>query len=75
MEKDNLEKLQIIDISAVQRKGTYAIVGSSMLNGIDGKIILETAIKVRFFPGACIKDMYHYLIPNAEWSIDDTTVH
>ena len=68
-EKDqqNLEKRQIIDRSGVWRKGTCAIVGYSMLNGTDERRISKThPVKVRFFPGARIKDMYHYLLPILE---------
>ena len=69
-EKDNqqnLEKRQIIDRSGVWRKGTCAIVGDSMLNGIDERPISKThPVKVRFFPGARIKDMYRYLTPIEE---------
>ena len=66
-EKDNqqiLEKRQIIDRSGVWKKGTCAIAGDSMLNGIDERRISKThPVKVRFFPGARIKNMHHYLIP------------
>ena len=69
-EKDNqqiLEKRQIIDRSGAWRKGTCAIVGDSMLNGVDERRISKThPLKVRFFLGARIKDMYHYLIPILE---------
>ena len=68
--KDNqqiLEKRQMIDKSGVLRKGTCAIVSDSMLHGIDERPISKThPVKVRFFPGAHIKNMYHYLIPILE---------
>ena len=60
-EKDNqqnLEKRQIIDRSAVWEKETCAIVGDSVLNGINKRRISKThPVKVRFFRGARIKDM------------------
>ena len=60
-EKDNqqnLEKRQIIDRSAVWGKETCAIVGDSVLNGINKRRISKThPVKVRFFRGARIKDM------------------
>ena len=69
-EKDNqqiLEKRQIIDRSWVWKKGTCVIAGDSMLNGIDERRISKThPVKVRFFPGSRIRDMYHYLIPILE---------
>ena len=69
-EKDNqlnLEKQQIIDRPGVWRKETGAIFGDSLLNEIDERRILKThPVKVRFCPGACIKDMYHYSIPILE---------
>ena len=65
--KDNqqiLEKRQIIDRSGVWRKGTCATVGDPMLNGRDKRRVSKThPVKVRFFPGARIKDMHHYLTP------------
>ena len=64
-EKDNqqnLEKPQITDRSGVWRKGTCATVGDSMLNGTDQRRISKRhTVKVRFFPGARIKDMYHLI--------------
>ena len=69
-EKDNqlnLEKQQIIDRPGVWRKETGAIFGDSLLNEIDERRILKThPVKVRFCPGVCIKDMYHYSIPISE---------
>ena len=64
-EKDNqqnLEKPQITDRSGVWRKGTCTTVGDSMLNGTDQRRISKRhTVKVRFFPGARIKDMYHLI--------------
>ena len=58
-----MKKRQIVDRSGVWRKRTCAIVGDSMLNEIDERRISKTyPVKLRFFPGARIKDMYHYLI-------------
>ena len=78
-EKDNqqiLEKRQIIDRSWVWKKGTCAIAGDSMLNGIDERRISKThPVKVRFFPGARIKDIYHYLIPILEKKPEHLILH
>ena len=61
-EKDNqqnLEKRQIIDRSGVWRKREHV----QLLNESAERRISKThPVKVRFFPGARIKDMYHYLI-------------
>ena len=69
-EKDNqqiLKKRQMIGRSGTWRKGTCAIVSDSMLYGIDKRPISKThPVKVRFFPGARIKVMYHYLVPILE---------
>ena len=71
-----LEKRQIIDRSRVWRKGTCAIVGDSMLNGIDERRISKAhPVKVRFFLGARIMDMYHYLIPILEKEPEHLILH
>ena len=46
------------------RKGTIVILGDSTISGlIEKKMSRNRKIKVRYFPGAKIKDMYHYAIP------------
>ena len=46
------------------RKGTRVILGDSTISGlIEKKMSRNRKIKVRYFPGAKIKDMYHYAIP------------
>ena len=71
-----MEKRQIIDRSGVWRKGICAIVGDSMLNGIDERRISKThPVKVRFFLGSRIKDMYHYLIPILEKKPEHLILH
>ena len=74
--QQTLEKRQIIDRSRVWRKGTCAIVGDSMLNGIDERRISKAhPDKVRFFLGARIMDMYHYLIPILEKEPEHLILH
>ena len=47
-----------------------------MLNGRDKRRVSKThPVKVRFFPGARIKDMYHYLIPIFEEKPEHLIVH
>ena len=47
-----------------------------MLNGIDERRISKTRqVKVRFFPGPPIKDMYHYLIPVLEKRPEHLILH
>ena len=49
------------------RKGTTLIFGDSTLSGLsEKKMSRNRKIKVRYFPGAEIKDMYHYAIPLLE---------
>ena len=53
-------------------KGTYLIVGDSMLAGIDENE-LKTGkhnVKVRYFPGVCTDDMYHSMKPLL-WKLPD----
>ena len=46
------------------RKGTTLFWGDSTISGlIEKKMSTKSKIKVRYFPGAKIKDMYHYAIP------------
>ena len=46
------------------RKGTTLFWGDSAISGlIEKKMSTKSKIKVRYFPGAKIKDMYHYAIP------------
>ena len=71
-----MEKRQIVDRSGVWRKGTCAIVGDSVLNGIDERRISKThLVKVRFFLGARIKHMYHYIIPILEKKPEHLILH
>ena len=68
-DKEDIEDVNIVnktttDQAGTWKKGTCVIVGDSMLYGIDEKkISKKIPVKVRCFPGASIKDMYHYLIP------------
>lgn len=69
-EKDNQqnqEKSQFTDRSGVRVKRANAVVGDSMLNGINESRISKThLVKERFFWAALIKDMHYYLIPVLE---------
>ena len=42
---------------------TTLITGSSILSGVDENRLSNYRAKVRVFPGACVSDMYHYLMP------------
>ena len=44
-------------------KGTTLITGSSILSGITENRLKRHKAKVRAFPGACVDDMYDYLLP------------
>ena len=53
-----------ISDSEVWKKGTVLIVGDSVVSGVrESKMSLRRNIKVCFFPGARIQDMYYYLVP------------
>ena len=48
-------------------RGTTLILGDSTISGRkEKKMSTNRKIKVRYFPGAKIKDMYHYAIPLLE---------
>ena len=48
-------------------RGTTLILGDSTISGRkEKKMSRNRKIKVRYFPGAKIKDMYHYAIPLLE---------
>ena len=72
-----MEKQQIIDRSGEWRKRTCAIVGNSMLNGIDERRISKThPVKIRFlFPGVRIIYMYYYLMPILEKKPEHLTLN
>ena len=58
------------------RKGTTLILGDSTISGIiDKKMSRNRKIKVRYFPGAKIKDMYHYAIPLLEKKSENLILH
>ena len=46
------------------KPGTLLVVGDSMIAGLrEGKLSRNRKVKVRFFPGAKMKDFYYYLVP------------
>ena len=46
------------------KPGTSLIIGDSMIAGLrEGKLSRNRKVKVRFFPGAKMKDFYYYLVP------------
>ena len=58
------------------RKGTTLILGDSTISGlIEKKMSRNRKIKVRYFPGAKIKDMYHYVIPLLEKKPENIILH
>ena len=46
-------------------KGTYLIIGDSLLSGVE-ESRLGKEIKIRCHPGACLFDMYSYVVPLLE---------
>ena len=66
---NNLTKLGFPDITDVDdetvwKKGTTLITGDSILSGLrESKMSKRRLIKVRYFPGARIRDMFFYLVP------------
>ena len=58
------------------RKGTTLILGDSTISGlIEKKMSRNRKIKVRYFPGAKIKDKYHYEIPLLEKNPENIILH
>ena len=52
------------------------IVGNSVLSGLrESKMSFRRNIKVRFFPGARIQDMYYYLVPLLRKRPDKIILH
>ena len=50
--------------SKVWKKGTVLIVGDSVVSSLwKRKMSFRRNIKVHFFPGARIQDIYYYLVP------------
>ena len=50
--------------------------GVSAISGlIEKKMSRNRKIKVRYFPGAKIKDMYHYAIPSVENNPENINLH
>ena len=65
-----------ISDSEVWKKGTVLIVGDSIVSGLrENKMSFRRNIKVRFFPGARIQDMYYYLIPLLRKRSDKIILH
>ena len=49
-----------ISDSKIWKKGTVLIVGNSVASGLrESKMLFKKNIKVRFFPGARIQDIYY----------------
>ena len=76
------ENINYVDNSTVQKnneewkKGFTLIFGDSAISGlIEKKISRNRKIKVRYFPGAKIKDMYHYVIPLVEKKPENIILH
>ena len=76
------ENINYVDNSTVQKnneewkKGFTLNFGDSAISGlIEKKISRNRKIKVRYFPGAKIKDMYHYAIPLVEKKPENIILH
>ena len=76
------ENINNTDNSTVQenneewRKSTTLILRDSAISGlIEKKMSRNRKIKVRYFPGAKIKDMYHYAIPLLEKKSENLILH
>ena len=65
-----------ISDSEVWKKGTVLIVGDSVVSGLrESKMSFRRNIKIRFFPGARIQDMYYYLVPLLRKRPDKIILH
>ena len=73
VESTSTENINNADNNSLQqnneewRKGTTLILGDSIMSGlIEKEMFRNRKIKTRYFPGAKIKDMYHYANPLLE---------
>ena len=58
------------------KNGTTLIMGDSTVSCLmENKMSRNRKVKIRFFPGAKIKDMFHYAIPLLEKKPDDVVLH
>ena len=58
------------------KPGTSLIVGDSMVTGLrEGKLSRNRKVKVRFFPGAKLKDFYYYLVLLLKKKPDNIILH
>ena len=58
------------------KNGTTLIMGDSTVSGLmEKKMSRNRKVKIRFFPGAKIKDMFHYAIPLLEKKPDYVILH
>ena len=58
------------------KNGTTLIMGDSTVSGLtEKKMSRNRKVKIRFFPGAKIKDMFHYAIPLLEKKPDYIILH
>ena len=65
-----------ISDSKVWKKGTVLIVGDSIVSGLrESKMSFRRNIKVRFFPGARMQDMYYYFVPLLRKRPDKIILH
>ena len=56
--------ITLISDYEVWKKGTVLIVRDSVVSGLrESKVSFRRNIKLRFFPGARIQDLYYYLVP------------
>ena len=64
---NSADNITVQENSEECRKGTTLILRDSTISGfIEKKMSRNRKIKVRYFPGAKIKDIYHYAIPLLE---------
>ena len=65
-----------ISDSEVWKKGTVLIVGDSVVSGLrESKMSFRRNIKVHFFPGVTIQDMYYYLVALLRKGPDEIILH
>ena len=73
---DNADNNTVQENNEEWRKGTTLILEDSTISGlIEKKMSRNRKIKVRYFPGAKIKDMYHYAIPLLEKKPENIILH
>ena len=74
--KPSFPDIADVDDEAVLEKGTFLVTGDWILTGLrESKMSKPRLIKVRYFPGARILEMFFYLVPLLYKNPDKMILH